>query len=156
MTVLEVNDILDGMSDVPGFDFGLVNFSSANVIREAYNGCGPEDWSQSLRDRLAERTQMFAPAILVHDLDFYESDGDEDRMHEANERFHRNTRVIFRHFYPLFTWRILKPSYRLKRAKAYAIMTALNIATTDAFTRKTWRECHEAKEARNNDGQQHC
>ena len=155
MTILEVNDILDAMMEVPGFDFGLVNFSSANVISEAYNGCGPEHWSQGLRDRLDEKTQMYAPAILVHDLDFHESDGNEDRMHKANERFHRNTKAIFRHFYPLFTWRMLKASYRLKRAKAFAIMTALNVATTDAFTKQAWQECYAAKEARDN-GQKQC
>ena len=148
MTQLDINDILDEMLDIPGFDFGPANNASTDTLKTAYNGCGPERWPQDIRDRLDENTAEFAPAIVVHDLEFYESDCDYDKMHKANERFHRNTRAIFDHRHPLWTWQMLKPSYRRARAKAFAIMTALNIATQDIFTRKAWKDGFVAKEHR--------
>ncbi len=145
MTILEVTQILEAMEAIPGFEAGRVHLASLETLRRAYNGCGPERWPQAWRDKLDEETQMYAPSILVHDLDFDESDGRDDTMHEANERFHRNNRRIFRHFYPFWTWRMLRPSYRLKRAKARIDMLALNAFTRDFMTWDAW----QAMSARN-------
>lgn len=153
---LDFNGILDAMGDVPGFDFGPANTASAESLREAYGGCGPDRWPQDIRDRLDENTILYAPAIVVHDLEFFESNCDYDRMHEANERFHKNNRAIFRHAYPFWTWRMFRHSYRLARAKAFAIMAALNIATSDVFTRKAWKDSFVAKENREYGASKHC
>lgn len=142
MTLLEIQDILDEMARIPGFEMGAVNGASLEAIRRAYNGCGPERWPRELRDRLDAETAMFAPAIVVHDMDFDRSDGMEDTMHEANERLHRNNRRIFRFYYPLWSLMMLRPSYRLKRIKTFGVMVALNVATSDALTRKAWLEAY--------------
>ena len=142
MTILEVQEILDEMAKIPGFEPGLAATASLERIRAAYNGCGPERWPQGVRDKIDEETAMFAPAVLVHDLDFDESDGTEERLHEANERLHRNTKCIVRHRYPLWTTRMLNPAYRLRRAKAVGIMLVINAATSDMLTRKAWLEAH--------------
>ena len=145
MTVFEIQDILDEMGRRPGFETGAVGGASIEAVRRAYNGCGPDRWPQELRDRLDAETAMYAPAIAVHDMDFDVSDGSEEGLHEANERLHRNNKRIFRFYYPLWSLMMLRPSYRLRRAKAYGVMVALNLATSDALTRKAWRAAHEAR-----------
>lgn len=145
MTHLEIQDILDQMANIEGFDPGPVLEVSSNTILDAYRGCGPDNWSESIRDRLDDATVEYAPSILVHDVEFYLSDGTQSGMHAANERFHRNNKAIFGQRYPLISLRIFCPSYRLKRLKAKGIMTALNLATSDAFTKRAWEVAHKAK-----------
>lgn len=145
MTILEVQDILDDMARIPNFEMGAASGASLEAIRRAYNGCGPERWPQELRDKLDAETALFAPAIVVHDMDFDRSDGKEDSLHEANERLHRNNRRIFQFNFPLFSLMMLKPSYRLKRAKALGVMVALNVATSDGLTRKAWLESYDRR-----------
>lgn len=147
MTVFEVQEILDEMAKIAGFDAGPVASASIEKIRAAYNGCGPERWPQDLRDKLDEETAIFAPAVLVHDLEFTESDGSDEKLHEANERLHRNNKLIIRHYYPFWTAKMFKPSYRLARAKALGIMLVINTATSDKFTRKAWLEAYSRRSA---------
>ena len=145
MTILEVQEVLNEMAKIPGFEPGFSSIASLETIRRAYNGCGPERWPQNIRDRLDEMTALFAPSILTHDLDFEESDGTEEKLRDANERFHRNNKRVVAHYYPLWTWRMLRPSYRFNRAKAVAISCALNVATSDTLTRQAWRSSYSRR-----------
>lgn len=145
MTLLEITQILEEMRQVPGFEPGLAYIAPLETIRAAYNGCGPERWPAEWRDRLDALTAIYAPAVLVHDLDFGESDGTESGLTAANARFHRNLKAIFRHHYPLFSLRILSYSYRLERARAKAIMLTLIVCTTAPLTRRAWREAFERR-----------
>lgn len=140
MTLLEISEILEQIKDIPGFDMGAAGAASVERLRRAYNGCGPERWPESIRDKLDDLTRMFAPSVLVHDFEFDCSDGSDEKMHDANERLHRNNKAIVSHYYPLFTWRMLRPSYRLQRTKAVALMVALNTFTCDALTAQAWKE----------------
>lgn len=143
MTILEINQLLDEMEAIPGFEPGVANLVSYDTIKAAYNGCGPERWPQSVRDSLDLLTAIFAPAVLVHDLDFHFSDGTDACLDSANARFRRNLEAIFHHHYPLVSLRILSPAYRLERAKAKALMLVLAACTTRQLTAKAWREAHE-------------
>lgn len=145
MTRLEIKDIMDQMVGIEGFDPGPLPEVGASVLLDAYKGCGPDCWPADIRDRLDEATVEYAPSVLVHDVEFYLSDGSFEGMHKANERFHRNNKAIFSQNYPLVSLRIFCPSYRLKRVKAKSIMAALNLATSDAFTKRAWDVAHKAK-----------
>ena len=145
MTILEVTEILEEMKGIPGFEPGYANVASIETIKNAYNGCGPERWPSDIRERLDEKTRLYAPSILVHDLDFEESDGTDEKLHEANERFHRNNRRIFDFHYPLWSLMMFRPSYRIERAKAFAAMAALNLATKDIFTRNAWNAAYKRR-----------
>ena len=145
MTHLEIQDILDQMVDIEDFDPGPIGSISSNTILDAYRGCGPDNWAESIRDRLDDATVEYAPSILVHDVEFYLSDGTFKGMHKANERFHKNNKAIFDQRYPLISLRILCPSYRLRRVKAKGIMAALNLATSDVFTKRAWEVAHKVK-----------
>ena len=142
MTLLEISEILEQIKDIPGFDMGPAATASIERLRLAYNGCGPERWPENIRDTLDDITRIFAPSIMVHDLEFDESDGTAEKMHEANERLHSNNMAIVRHYYPLATWRMLSPTYRVKRAKAVAVMAAINAFTCDALTAKAWNDAY--------------
>ena len=146
MTILDVTQILEAMEAIPGFEAGRVHLASLETLRHAYNGCGPERWPKELREKLDDVTMIFAPAFLVHDLDFEQSDGTEDKMCEANERLHRNTRRIVRWRYPFWTWRMFRLSYRLQRARAVALMVAINLATNDVLTRQAWLESNARRQ----------
>ena len=75
-----------------------------------------------------------------------ESDGTEEKLHDANERLHRNTRRIVRFRYPFWTWRMFRLSYRLQRARAVALMVAINLATNDVLTRQAWLESNARRQ----------
>jgi hypothetical protein len=145
MSLREITDLLEEMDRIPGFDPGPVRLASIETLRAAYNGCGPERWPQAIRDLLDSRTSDYAPAVLVHDLEFHQSDGTARRLAAANDRFRRNLEATFHHRYPLLTWKILRPSYRLARARAKAVMMALALAISSVFTRRAWLEAYEAR-----------
>ena len=152
MTLLEVSEILDASKGVAGFDLGSAATASLERIRAAYNGCGPDRWPENVRESLDDMTRLFAPSILVHDVDFDYSDGTDKRLHEANSRLHSNNRAILRHRYPLLSWQMLKSEYRRERAKAVAVMAALNAFTGDTLTRKAWLAAHERNRGENDWG----
>lgn len=52
----------------------------------AYNGCGPEYLPSFARKALDKITAVFAPAFMVHDVDFTNADGLKAAFDEANYR----------------------------------------------------------------------
>ena len=142
MTVMDVAELLTRANEVPEFDFGEMANASIESVKAAYNGCGPERWPEYIRDYLDEKTQEYAPAVMEHDFSFTNSDGTEENLERANARFRHNINAIFSHDYPLFTWRMLNPKYRLERAHSKAVQTALCVGVSKVFTRQAWREAN--------------
>ena len=52
----------------------------------AYNGCGPEYLPSFARKALDKMTAVFAPAVMVHDVDFTNADGLKAAFDAANLR----------------------------------------------------------------------
>lgn len=52
----------------------------------AYNGCGPEYLPSFARKALDKITAVFAPAVMVHDVDFTNADGLKAAFDAANKR----------------------------------------------------------------------
>ena len=59
-----------------------------------YNGIGPEWMPKKFRDKLSAKLATFAPATLIHDQRFAESDGSTLGFNQANEELEANCLVI--------------------------------------------------------------
>ena len=73
---------LDGTADAVAF--GVVR------LQEAYNGIGPESLPQELRDKVTRYLSLFAPAALIHDMRYDQSDGTRAAWMFANYEFFTN------------------------------------------------------------------
>ncbi len=111
-----------------------------------YNGAGPDSWKPIAREILTELMKLFKPEILLHDVQFEESDGTRETFERVTELWKRNCRKIFDSEYPLWTWKILKRSYRLERAYWWGVMQAGNLAISGGAAFSAWQEAYERKE----------
>lgn len=115
-------------------------------LAQIYNGAGPDSWIPAARDVLTALMELFEPVVLIHDVQFSESDA----LHETFERtvdvWKQNCKKIFDAEYPLWTWRRLSASYRRRRAYWYGVMQAGNLAISTHAAFKAWCAAHSARE----------
>ena len=116
-------------------------------LAQIYNGAGPDSWIPAARDVLTALMELFEPVVLIHDVQFSESDA----LHETFERtvdvWKQNCKKIFDAEYPLWTWRQLSASYRRRRAYWYGVMQAGNLAISTRAAFKAWTAAHSARSA---------
>ena len=112
-------------------------------LAQIYNGAGPDSWIPAARGVLTALMELFEPVVLIHDVQFSESDA----LHETFERtvdvWKQNCKKIFDAEYPLWTWRQLSASYRRRRAYWYGVMQAGNLAISTHAAFKTWTAAHK-------------
>lgn len=112
-------------------------------LAQIYNGAGPDSWIPAARDVLTALMELFEPVVLIHDVQFSESDA----LHETFERtvdvWKQNCKKIFDAEYPLWTWRQLSASYRRRRAYWYGVMQAGNLAISTHAAFKAWTAVHK-------------
>lgn len=58
-------------------------------LLQIYNGIGPDRFPEKLRALVTEINEIFSPAALIHDLEYYIGGTRED-FTAANDRFRRN------------------------------------------------------------------
>lgn len=109
------------------------------TLHEIYNGAGPDSWYPALRDTLTKAMKLFKPVILVHDVQFNESDGSREGFERARDNWIYNCQLIFDTEFPLFTWKQLDPNYRKNRAYWYGVMKAGNAAISGDSAFKAWQ-----------------
>ena len=116
-------------------------------LAQIYNGAGPDSWIPAARGVLTALMELFEPVVLIHDVQFSESDA----LHETFERtvdvWKQNCKKIFDAEYPLWTWRQLSASYRRRRAYWYGVMQAGNLAISTHAAFKAWTAAHFAQSA---------
>lgn len=112
-------------------------------LARIYNGAGPDSWIPAARDVLTALMELFEPVVLIHDVQFSESDA----LHETFERtvdvWKQNCKKIFDAEYPLWTWRQLSASYRRRRAYWYGVMQAGNLVISTHAAFKAWTAAHK-------------
>lgn len=112
-------------------------------LAQIYNGAGPDSWIPAARDVLTALMELFEPVVLIHDVQFSESDA----LHETFERtvdvWKQNCKKIFDAEYPLWTWRQLSASYRRRRAYWCGVMQAGNLAISTHAAFKAWTAAHK-------------
>lgn len=116
-------------------------------IQEIYNGAGPDSWIELGREVLTILMSLFKPAILIHDLDFDNSDGTEETFQKVTDRWKANCRAVLDANYPLLTWKQLMPEYRRERAYWYGVMVLGNKAVSGDSARAAWKAACNRKNA---------
>lgn len=92
---------------------------SINDIAAAYNGTGPEFLPAPIRKRLDSVTLPFQPGVLVHDVDFTNSDGTLASFRRANNRLLVNCVLCAIDATTWYSWRryaLILEAYLLYRA----------------------------------------
>lgn len=119
---------LDGTDDAVAF--GITR------LQEAYNGIGPESLPQELRDKVTKYLALFAPAALIHDFRYDQSDGSLLMWKLANYEFFVNSFLLARERYAWYN-----PRRYLAQEGAYLLFLAVS---SDGG----WQAWNEAKAKR--------
>jgi hypothetical protein len=69
------------------------------------NGIGPEAFTKAARKIVDELHPSLKPVAVVHDVEWYESDGSRASFYASNERFKRNGRKCAAAEYPWYDLR---------------------------------------------------
>lgn len=107
-------------------------------LAEEYNGAGPDSWIPETREILTEAMALFEPVILIHDIQFAQSDGTDEGFAQTVDDWRTNTKKIMTAEYPLFTWRLLSKNYRLSLAYWTGVMNAANLAISTRTAKEAW------------------
>lgn len=70
-------------------------------LRLIYNRLGPDSFPAWLRDLVSDANKWFEAAALIHDVDWYLSDGTREHFTASNKRLRENGHRLARH---LFKW----------------------------------------------------
>ena len=103
------------------FGRDLVLAQPLDVLAAAYNGTGPEFLSDAIRAKLDDFARPFLPAVMVHDVDFTNSDGTVGSFRSANRRLLVNCIICALDAHPWHSWRryaLILEAYALYRACA--------------------------------------
>ena len=112
-------------------------------LAQIYNGAGPDSWIPAARDVLTDLMELFEPVVLIHDVQFSESDALHETFEHTVDVWKQNCKKIFDAEYPLWTWRQLSASYRRRRAYWYGVMQAGNLAISTHAAFKAWTAAHK-------------
>ena len=118
---------------------------SITEISRIYNGAGPDSWHDWSRKTLTAVMRLYQPVVLIHDVQFHESDGTLETFNKVVADWKRNTRKIFDAEYPLWTWRMLRPSYRAERAYWYSVMQASNLGISGTTACNAWLDAYKRR-----------
>ena len=118
------------------------------------NGAGPDSWLPLSRDVLTGIMTLFEPVILIHDVQFDASDGTDKGFQHTVSCWENNTRSVFDANYPLWTLKMLKREYRLRRTywwgvmkASRGVMKASNLAISSSEAREAWLAAAERRTA---------
>ena len=114
---------------------------------EIYNGAGPDSWLPLSRDVLTSIMTLFEPVILIHDVQFDASDGTDKGFQHTVSCWENNTRAVFDANYPLWTLKMLKREYRIRRTYWWGVMKASNLAISSSEAREAWLAAAERRTA---------
>jgi len=122
---------LDGTDDAVAY--GVMR------LQDAYNGIGPESLPQELRDRVTKYLALFAPAALIHDFRYDQSDGTKAAWKLANYEFFANCLRLIRE---KFAW------YDPRRYLAPEAAHLLYLAVSSDSGWQAWNEAKAKREER--------
>ena len=106
----------------------LERYTNEELSENIYNGAGPDSWISGAREVLTKLMSLFEPVVLIHDVQFSESDALHETFELSVDVWNQNSKKIFDAEYPLGTCRRLPASCR------YGVMRA-GTAAAQGLTR---------------------
>ena len=93
---------------------GILDRFTLEELAAEYNGAGPDSWIPEARNILTKAMELFKPVVLIHDMQFAQSDGTDEGFAKTVDDWCANTKKIKNALYPV-SWKILSDkSYRCK------------------------------------------
>ena len=86
-----------------GWEFVLA--VTLDSLLKSYNGTGPDNLPEAIREKLDKIAKPFLPAVMVHDLNFTWSDGTVKAFNAANKRLPGNCIICASDAAPWYSWR---------------------------------------------------
>ena len=114
-------------------------------LAEEYNGAGPDSWLPEAREILTLAMVLFKPAVLIHDIQFAQSDGTDAGFAKTVSDWCANTWKIMTAEYPLFTSRLLSRSYRRELVYWTGIRRAADLAISTQAAKEAWIAAHDRR-----------
>lgn len=119
-------------------------------LQQICNGAGPDSWSELSREIVTKLMELFESVIMIHDVRFQNSDGTKKTFQKVTKEWIKNCRRVFNKEYPLWTWRMLRPSYRIMRAAWLIVMKAGNAAVSGDKAFEAWKTAYNRKKEAEN------
>ena len=112
-----------------------------------YNGAGPDSWIPEAREILTRAMTLFKPVVLIHDIQFAQSDGTDDGFAKTVADWCANTKKIMAVEYPVWTclWRLFNKNYRRELAYWTGVMGAVNLAISTRSAKEAWIAAHNRR-----------
>lgn len=114
-------------------------------LAEEYNGAGPDRWLPEAREILTRAMSLFKPVVLIHDIQFAQSDGTDEGFARTVAVWCANTRKIMDAEYPLFTWKLFDRSYRRDLAYWTGVRKAADLAISTRAAKRAWIDAHNRR-----------
>ena len=124
---------------------------SLEELAAKYNGAGPDSWIPEARYALTTGMALFKPVVLIHDIQFAQSDGSDAGFQQAVNDWIVNTGKILRAEFPLFTWRMLSRSYRLNMAYWTSVKYMADAAISGPAAKRAWIAAYNNKQGAKNE-----
>ena len=141
----EIEDIIQQCEDyrLSGREV-LARFSLEEIAAE-YNGAGPDSWLPEARDILTRAMALFKPVVLIHDIQFAQSDGTDEGFARTVDDWCANTGKIMNAVFPLFTWRLLNKGYRRELAYWTGVRQAADLAISTKAAKDAWLAAYKRR-----------
>ena len=114
-------------------------------IAAEYNGAGPDSWLPEAREILTRAMALFKPVVLIHDIQFAQSDGTDEGFARTVADWCANTGKIMAAEYPLFTWRLFNRDYRRELAYWTGVRKAADLAISTKAAKESWVAAHKRR-----------
>ena len=114
-------------------------------LAEEYNGAGPDSWLPEAREILTRAMTLFKPAVLIHDIQFAQSDGTDEGFARTVDDWCANTGKIMAAEYPLFTWQIFNRDYRRELAYWTGVRKAADLAISTQAAKYAWGAAYKRR-----------
>ena len=141
----EIADLRQACEDYQLAGREILDQFTLEEIAAEYNGAGPDSWLPIAREALTAAMALFKPVVLIHDIQFAQSDGTDEGFAKTVADWCANTKKIMAVEYPVWTWRLLNKSYRINLAYWTGVMEAVNLAISTRSAKEAWIAAHNQR-----------
>lgn len=110
-----------------------------------YNGAGPDSWKPEYRNKLTTAMSLFEPVVLIHNTQFFMSDGSTEGFKHTVDVWKENCKIIFNKKYPFWTTKIFSSKYRRERLYWRGVMHATIIAIATNSAKDAWNAAYKKR-----------